>query len=85
MKKLDKFQKNMIDGLIEELKKLKENGKNLEINITPSLTNEIKCADGTMFANKMLSMTIIWDELLTKNENDITDNWKPYKKKRNKC
>lgn len=84
MEKLDKFQKNMIDNLIEELKKLKENGTNIEINITPGFTDEIRCADGTMFAHKMLSMTIVWDELFTKNENNIFDSWKPYRNKKSK-
>ena len=76
----DKIKNEIIDGLIEKLKEIKENGKDLQINITPDMVNEVKFVDGTMFAQKEININIIYDQLYTKNENEISDTWKPYKK-----
>lgn len=76
----DKIKNEIIDGLIEKLKEIKENGKDLQINITPDMVNEVKLVDGTMFAQKEININIIYEQLYTKNENEILDTWKPYKK-----
>lgn len=76
----DKIKNEIIDGLIEKLKEIKENGKDLQINITPDMVNEVKFVDGTMFAQKEININIIYDQLYTKNENEISDTWKPYRK-----
>ena len=76
----DKIKNEIIDGLIEKLKEIKENGKDLQINITPDMVNEVKFVDGTMFAQKKININIIYDQLYTKNENEISDTWKPYRK-----
>lgn len=78
----DKIKNEIIDGLIEKLKEIKENGKDLQINITPDMVNEVKFVDGTMFAQKEININIIYDQLYTKNENEISDTWKPYRKRR---
>ena len=76
----DKIKNEIIDRLIEELKEIKENGKDLQINVTPDMVNEVKLVDGTMFAQKEININIIYDQLYTKNENEISDTWKPYRK-----
>lgn len=76
----DKIKNEIIDGLIEKLKEIKENGKDLQINVTPDMVNEVKLVDGTMFAQKEININIIYEQLYTKNENEILDTWKPYKK-----
>lgn len=76
----DKIKNEIIDGLIEKLKEIKENGKDLQINVTPDMINEVKLVDGTMFAQKEININIIYEQLYTKNENEILDTWKPYKK-----
>lgn len=76
----DKIKNEIIDGLIEKLKEIKENGKDLQINVTPDMVNEVKFVDGTMFAQKEININIIYEQLYTKNENEILDTWKPYKK-----
>jgi len=76
----DKIKNEIIDRLIEELKEIKENGKDLQINVTPDMVNEVKLVDGTMFAQKEININIIYEQLYTKNENEILDTWKPYKK-----
>ena len=78
----DKIKNEIIDGLIEKLKEIKENGKDLQINITSDMVNEVKFVDGTMFAQKEININIIYDQLYTKNENEISDTWKPYRKRR---
>ena len=77
---LDKIKNEIIDGLIEKLKEIKENGKDLQINLTHDMVNEVKLVDGTMFAQKEININIIYEQLYTKNENEILDTWKPYKK-----
>lgn len=76
----DKIKNEIIDGLIEKLKEIKENGKDLQINVTSDMVNEVKLVDGTMFAQKEININIIYEQLYTKNENEILDTWKPYKK-----
>lgn len=76
----DKIKNEIIDGLIEKLKEIKENGEDLQINVTPDMVNEVKLVDGTMFAQKEININIIYEQLYTKNENEILDTWKPYKK-----
>lgn len=76
----NKIKNEIIDGLIEKLKEIKENGKDLQINVTPDMVNEVKLVDGTMFAQKEININIIYEQLYTKNENEILDTWKPYKK-----
>lgn len=76
----DKIKNEVIDALIEKLKEIKENGKDLQINVTPDMINEVKLVDGTMFAQKNINIDIIYEQLYTKNENEILDTWKPYKK-----
>lgn len=76
----DKIKNEIIDGLIEKLKEIKENGKDLQINVTPDMVNEVKLVDGTMFAQREININIIYEQLYTKNENEILDTWKPYKK-----
>ena len=76
----DKIKNEIIDGLIEKLKEIKENGKDLQINVTPDMVNEVKLVDETMFAQKEININIIYEQLYTKNENEILDTWKPYKK-----
>ena len=76
----DKIKNEIIDGLIEKLKEIKENEKDLQINVTPDMVNEVKLVDGTMFAQKEININIIYEQLYTKNENEILDTWKPYKK-----
>ena len=44
------------------------------------MINEVKLVDGTMFAQKEININIIYEQLYTKNENEILDTWKPYKK-----
>ncbi len=78
----DKIKNEIIDGLIEKLKEIKENGKDLQINVTPDMVNEVKLVDGTMFAQKEININIIYEQLYTKNENEISDTWKPYRKRR---
>ena len=78
----DKIKNEIIDGLIEKLKEIKENGKDLQINVTPDMVNEVKLVDGTMFAQKEININIIYEQLYTKNENEILDTWKPYRKRR---
>ena len=76
----DKIKNEIIDGLIEKLKEIKENEKDLQINVTPDMVNEVKLVDGTMFAQKEININIIYEQLYTKNENEILDTWNPYKK-----
>lgn len=76
----DKIKNEVIDALIEKLKEIKENGTDVQINVTPDMINEIKLVDGTMFAQKNINIDIIYEQLYTKNENEILDSWKPYKK-----
>ena len=76
----DKIKNEIIDGLIEKLKEIKENEKDLQISVTPDMVNEVKLVDGTMFAQKEININIIYEQLYTKNENEILDTWKPYKK-----
>lgn len=76
----DKIKNEIIDGLIEKLKEIKENGEDLQINVTPDMVNEVKLVDGTMFAQREININIIYEQLYTKNENEILDTWKPYKK-----
>ena len=78
----DKIKNEIIDGLIEKLKEIKENGKDLQINVTPDMVNEVKLVDGTMFAQKEININIIYEQLYTKNENEILDTWKLYRKRR---
>lgn len=76
----DKIKNEVIDALIEKLKEIKENGADVQINVTPDMINEIKLVDGTMFAQKNINIDIIYEQLYTKNENEILDSWKHYKK-----
>ena len=76
----DEIKNKVIDDLIEKLKEIKANGKDLQINVTPTMINEVKLVDGTMFAQKETNINIIYEQLYTKNENEILDTWKPYKK-----
>lgn len=76
----DKIKNKVIDDLIEKLKEIKANGKDLQINVTPDMVNEVKLVDGIMFAQKEININIIYEQLYTKNENEILDTWKPYKK-----
>ena len=78
----DKIKNEIIDGLIEKLKEIKENGKDLQIKVTPDMVNEVRLVDGTMFAQKEININIIYEQLYTKNENEISDTWKPYRKRR---
>ena len=48
----DKIKNEIIDGLIEKLKEIKENEKDLQISVTPDMVNEVKLVDGTMFAQR---------------------------------
>lgn len=76
----DKIKNKVIDDLIEKLKEIKANGKDLQINVIPDMVNEVKLVNGIMFVQKEININIIYEQLYTKNENEILDTWKPYKK-----
>ena len=79
--KLKVFKNQIIDNLIEELNKIKKDGKDLEINITPNMINEIRQSDGTVYAQRNINIDITYNQLWTKNEYEITDTWKPIKRR----
>lgn len=76
----DEFKNKIIDYLIEYLKEIKEKGTDCEIQVTPMLVDESKLVDGTMFAKRNLTIDITYNQLWTKNENELGECWKPYRK-----
>lgn len=76
----DEIKNEIIDGLIEKLKEIKEKGTDCEIQVTPMLVDESKLVDGTMFAKRNLTIDITYNQLWTKNENELGECWKPYRK-----
>lgn len=69
----------IINILIEHLKEIKEKGKDVEITVTPDLVDEAKLLDGTMYAKRNITIDITYNQIWTRNENDIGE-WKPLKK-----
>lgn len=78
-----KRNNEIIDSIIRGLEELKNNKVPISIDCTPAWVQEVKLVDGTMFAKKNINIDITYEELYTKNENDIFDAYKPYEKRRN--
>ena len=76
----EEFKNKFIDSLIEHLEEIKKKGKDFEIKVTPDMINEVKLLNGTTYANRNINIDITYNELWTKNEDKITDTWKPYGK-----
>lgn len=75
-----KHQQEVIDSLIEELKRLQEEITGFDITVTHDMLEQGKLVDGTVYAQKNININILYNQLYTKNENEITGGWKLYKK-----
>lgn len=78
----DKIKNELIDSLIEELKEIKQNGKDIQISIIPDMVNKSRHIDGTIIAQKNININILYKQKYTRNEYEIADTWKPYRKRR---
>lgn len=71
----------IIDKLIENLKALKENAEEIEINVDHSMQEVFTSILGKTYARKNINIDITYNQLYVKDDWDAPfDGYKPYKK-----
>lgn len=71
----------IIDKLIENLKTLRENAEEIEINVDQSMQEVFTSILGQTYAKKNINIDITYNQLYVKDDwNAPFDEYKPYKK-----
>lgn len=71
----------IIDKLIENLKTLRENAEEIEINVDQSMQEVFTSILGQTYAKKNINIDITYNQLYVKDDwNAPFDGYKPYKK-----
>ena len=71
----------IIDKLIENLKALKENAEEIEINVDHNMQEVFTSILGQTYARKNINIDITYNQLYVKDDwNAPLDGYKPYKK-----
>lgn len=73
------MNKNIINDLIKQLEYIRDNGKNISLQVEPRIEEICGTCDGTLYGKAVMDIRIEYnDDTYIKNTNDIFSSWQSY-------